>query len=298
MKNIFVVIIFLTISFAMLSSVFAQSNLDKELTKADLTNNILSSTGLSVENNIKNNFHKSISAGEEKSAVLGGALSALLPGAGEFYAKSFVKSAIFIALEAGLWIGYAVYQNKGNTQTDQFHAFADAKWSVRKYATWLRDQAGATGINPNEADLNILRNQINAFEAGKFSHTLPEYGAQQYYELIGKYQNFVPGWEDASPTISATVNYSDPNSYVNVKTGMFNSYAIDRQQANDYYDASKRFVSGVIINHVLSIADAIWSVSIYNKNLQVKTGLRIQERFGGFLMERYTLPMANVSVQF
>jgi len=291
-------ILFIIISFAIISSSFAQENIENKITKEDLTNIALSSQELSSENNIKNNFHKSVSAGSEKSMLVGGVLSALVPGAGEFYAKSYLKAAIFLALEAGLWIGYAAYQNKGNTQTDEFHAFADAKWSVRKYATWLRDQAGATGINPSESDLNVLRNQINAFEQTHFSHTLPEYGAQQYYELIGKYQNFVPGWEDASPTISATVNYSDPNSYVNVKTPMFNSYAIDRQQANDYYDASKRFISGVIINHVLSIADAVWSVSIYNKNLSVKTGLRVQERFGGVFMEKYTLPMANVSVQF
>lgn len=294
MKNALVIII----SFVLVSSSFAQEIPNKE----DLTHYALTSSELTnkntQENEIKENFHKNISAGNEKSPVIGGLLSAVIPGAGEFYAKSYLKAAIFLAVEAGMWIGYATFQNKGNTQTDSYQAYANQNWSVRKYATWLRDQAGATGVNPSEADLNTLRNQINAFEATHFSHQLPNYGTQQYYELIGKYQNFVPGWSDASATISAAVNYSDPNSYVNVKTNMFNSYAFDRQQANDYFDTSTRFITGVIINHLLSAADAVWSVHMFNNNLQVKTGMRVQERFGGQFMERYTLPMANVSVQF
>lgn len=294
MKNALAIII----SFVLVSSSIAQENPSRE----DLTHYALTSTqnsnAVSEENEVKENFNKNISAENEKSPVIGGVLSAIVPGAGEFYSKSYLKAAIFLAVEAGLWFGYSTFQNKGNTQTDTYQAYANANWDVRRYATWLRDQAGATGVNPSENNLDVLRNQINAFESTKFSHTLPNYGSQQYYELIGKYQNFVPGWKDASPTISATVNYNDPNSYVNVKTGMFNSYAVDRQKANDYYNTSTSFITGVIINHVLSAADAVWSVTMFNKNLSVKTGMRVQERFGGIFMERYSLPTANVSVQF
>lgn len=296
MKNALVIII----SFVLVSSSFAQEVPNRE----DLTHYALSSDEASnktlQEKDIKEKFHKNISAGNEKSPVLGGVLSAIVPGAGEFYAKSYLKAAIFLAVEAGMWIGYVTFQNKGNDQEAYYKGIADGPngWNVRKYATWLRDQAGATSVNPSESDLNTLRSQINAFESTHFSHQLPAYGTQQYYELIGKYQNFVPGWSDASSTISATVNYSDPNSYVNVKTPLFNSYSYDRQQANDYFDTSTRFITGVIINHVLSAADAVWSVHMFNSNLKVKTGLRVQERFGGIFMERYSLPMANVSVQF
>jgi len=289
MKKVFAVI---------LALVFSSSFAQQKISKDDLTNAVLSSNSTNTEANIKNNFHKSISAGREKNAVLGGVLSAVLPGAGEFYSESYLKAGIFLALEAGLWAGYTIYRNKGNTQTDSYQAYADQNWSVRKYATWLRDQAGATGVNPAEGNLEVLRSQINSFEATHFSHQLPTYGSQQYYELIGKYQNFVPGWGDASATISATVNYNDPNSYVNVKTAMFNGYSVDRQQANDYFDTSERFVMGVIVNHVLSIADAVWSVSMFNKKYEVKTGMRIQERFGGQFMQKYSLPTASVSVQF
>lgn len=293
MKKVFAVILALVFS-----SSFAQEKISRNISKDDLTNAALSSKNSNTETDIKNNFHKSVSASKEKNAVLGGVLSAVLPGAGEFYSESYLKAGIFLALEAGLWAGYTIYRNKGNSQTDYFQSYADQNWSVRKYATWLRDQAGATGVNPAESNLDVLRNQINSFEATHFSHQLPTYGSQQYYELIGKYQNFVPGWSDASPTISATVNYNDPNSYVNVKTPMFNGYSVDRQKANDYFDSSEKFVMGVIVNHVLSAADAVWSVSMFNKKYEVKTGMRIQERFGGKFMQPYSLPTASVSVQF
>lgn len=295
MKNALAIII----SFVLVSSIFAQS-VQENQSKEDLTHYALTTNTVTSEKKITENFHKNISAGNEKSPVIGGVLSAIVPGAGEFYSKSYLKAGIFLAVEAGLWIGYAAFQNKGNTQTDSYQAYADANWSVRKYAQWLHDKVtGGSGINPNEPDLNTLRSQINVVEAANFSHQLPTYGSQQYYELIGKYQNFVTGWGDADiANILGTVDYTNPNSYVNVKTGMFNSYAYDRQQANNYFDTSTRFITGVIINHVLSSADAVWSVHMFNSNLKVKTGLRIEERFGGQFMQKYSLPTANISVQF
>ncbi len=304
MKNALAIII----SFVLISSLSAQNSgqeliLEKQ-TKEDLTHYALTNnTALNKKQNekkITDNLHKSVSAEGEKSLMLGGVLSALIPGAGEFYAKSYLKAGIFLAVEAGLWLGYMTFQNKGDNQTENFRAYADQNWDIRQYARWLHDKVtGGGNINPNEPDLNTLRNQINVVEAANFSHQLPTFGSQQYYELIGKYQNFVTGWKDADyNNISAAVNYSDPNSYVNVKTGMFNSYAVDRQQANDYYNTSTKFITGVIINHVLSAGDAVWSVHMFNSNLKVKTGIRIHERFGGRFMERYSLPVANLSVQF
>lgn len=292
MKNVLVIII----SFVFICSAFAQEIKLKE----DLTNYALSPNKYSEEKNIKENFHKSISATNEKSLALGGVLSAIVPGAGEFYAKSYLKAGIFLAIEAGMWIGYAVYQNKESNQIDYYQSLANKEWDVRKYARWIHDKiTGGSGVNPDEPDLNTLRSQLNAVESVTFSHTLPAYGTQQYYELIGKYQSFVAGWTDAdNSVISGTVNYNDPNSWVNYRTTLQLNYGVIRQQANDYYDTSIRFVMGAIVNHILSAADAVWSVSMFNKKMEVKTGMRIEERYGGIFMQKYSMPTANLSVQF
>lgn len=299
MKNALAIII----SFVLVSSSFAQDfqeNKESKLSKEDLTNYALSSNKVSLEKDIKDKFHKSISAESEKSPVLGGVLSALVPGAGEFYAKSYLKAGIFLAVEAGLWIGYATFQNKSNTQTDIYKAYADANWSVRKYAQWIHDKVpGGEGVDPTVADLNVLRSQLNAVESAKFSHTLPVYGTQQYYELIGKYQSFVAGWSDAvNSVIVYTQNYADPYYYENYKTTRQVDYSYTRQKSNDYYDTSMRFVMGAILNHVLSAADGVWSVTMFNKKIGVNTGMRVEERYGGMFMEKYSLPTANLSIQF
>ena len=131
-----------------------------------------------------------------KSVLLGIALSAVLPGAGEFYAKDYLKSAIFLGVEIAAWTTYAIYQHKGNTQTTSFQNYANQYWSVKTYAQWLVNEAfnGSSVINPNESNLETLRSEINQCESQNFSHTLPDYGTQQFYELIGKYQNFQAGW--------------------------------------------------------------------------------------------------------
>lgn len=295
MKNALAIII----SFVLVSSSFAQS-IQEKLSKEDLTHYALITNKASQEKDVQNNFHKSVSEDAEKSPVLGALLSGIVPGAGEFYSKSYLKAGIFLAVEAGLWIGYATFQSKSNAQTDVYEAYANQYWSVRKYAQWIHDKVpGGEGVDPNVADLNVLRNQLNAVESQKFSHTLPSYGTQQYYELIGKYQSFVAGWSDAvNATIVYTQNYADPNYYENYNTTMQLDYSSTRQQANNYYDTSMRFVMGAILNHILSAADAVWSISMFNKKIGVKTGMRMEKRYGGVLMQPYSLPTANISVQF
>ena len=61
----------------------------------------------------------------KKSPLLAGALSFVVPGAGEFYSESYIKSAFFVAIEAtAITIGL-IYDKKGNDQTIFFQDYAD-----------------------------------------------------------------------------------------------------------------------------------------------------------------------------
>ncbi|MBS1519070.1 MAG: hypothetical protein JSS91_13365 [Bacteroidetes bacterium] len=298
MEKIKVTLIFL---FILMCSNFCFSQNENNFRKSELTNRLLeqdsknSVESSSFERNM-NSVNKS-KAGE-KSPYLGALFSGVIPGTGEFYAKSYVKAAIFFAVEVGLWSAYAHYENKGNNQTDAFQNFADKNWSLNKYAQWLVDQqfSGYGAItDPQSTDLNTLRREVNVVEAQNFSHQLPPFGEQQYYELIGKYQNFVVGWADADPTISK--NSASPNYYGNYRTPMFESYSYDRQKANDYYNNANTSVSLVILNHLLSAADAAWSVSMFNKDLKVKTSMNLRNIYS-YNGERKLIPFANLNVTF
>jgi hypothetical protein len=207
-----------------------------------------------------------------KSPWLAAGLSLAVPGAGEFYAESFWKSAGFFALDVAAWILAYSYDKRGDRQTDSFQGFANQHWSVVKYAQYALDNLappgtaydglfipGTEGRPPwervNWQVLNRLERDISATARGQYySHTLPPYNDQQYYELIGKYPQFNQGWDDAPPTFV----YGDP------VTARFLYYSGERGRANDYYTTASTYVIVAIVNHVLSAVDAAWSASSYN----------------------------------
>jgi hypothetical protein len=53
-----------------------------------------------------------------KSIWIAAGLSALIPGAGEIYAESYWKAALFIAIEAAAWTVAYTQDRKGDQQTD------------------------------------------------------------------------------------------------------------------------------------------------------------------------------------
>lgn len=209
-----------------------------------------------------------------KSPWLAGGLSAVIPGAGEIYAGSYWKAAIFLAIEA-VAITYAVTNhNKGDDQTAFYQGYANGHWDVVRYATWSDSNLApperqySWNLGNGQVDWNEL-NRMERDIGGWYSHTLPPYGSQQYYELIGKYPQFAQGWDDASPNESA--------SYEEAKDELSYSYLYysgERGKANDYYSKSQTGVIVIVINHILSAADAAWTANSHNKGLNAGIGLQ------------------------
>lgn len=285
-------------SFAQINNISNETNFLKNTpiielkdSKAELINNSLSGV-INLDKVVSINKYKTTPVVSEKSPFLGALFSGLVPGTGEFYAKRYLKAGIFFAIEAGLWTAYAIFQHKGNKKTDEFQQYANEYWSVRKYAQWLVQEGfdGSSGINPNEPDLNVLRAQINICEEKNFSHTLPPYGDQQYYEVIGKYKNFVSGWSEASGVTR--------NNYGSYNLPQVDFYMSERQKANDYFDWGSRSLTVVILNHIISAADAAWSVTAFNKDIRIKTGFDFRNIYSKS-NHRYNLtPFANIQIVF
>lgn len=211
---------------------------------------------------------------KEKSPFVAGLLSLILPGAGEFYTGEYLKAAIFIALEAGLVTTGLIYDKKGDNKTVEYQNYADDyknpnhNWSVIKYAQWII-QTELGGQDPgiilsNDPSLppwqQVNWQLLNQNEHG--SHKLPPHGDQQYYEMIGKYHQYSPGWNDFT------------GGGVSDLSTNFLFYSGLRGQANDYYNVASGVVIGIYINHFLSALDGVWSAVQYNNNLAVK--MRVQ----------------------
>ena len=140
------------------------------------------------------------------------------------------------------------------------------------YAEWLNTYENASiVINPDESLPPWKRvnwSELNAAEVG--SHTLPPYGEQQYYELIGKYHQYSPGWNDYTG-----------GSNIDLISSNFTFYAGERGQANDFYNTASTAVVGIYINHLLSAAEAVWGATRFNKNLAVNLRLETHNLAGG-----------------
>ena len=224
-----------------------------------------------------------------KSPWLAGGLSLAVPGAGEFYSESYLKSALFLAAEAALWVLAYSYDHKADRQTDLFQNFANAHWSVVNYAQYAQSHynpgngpynwliPGTQGDPPwmrvNWAELNRMESDIGATTPGMYySHVLPQYNSQQYYELIGKYPQFNQGWDDAPPSFT----------YGNQLSAELLYYSGERGKANRYYTTASTFVAIAFVNHVVSAVDAALTAGSYNRGLHASVGSQAVPASGGF----------------
>lgn len=240
-----------------------------------------------------------------KSPLRAAAYSAVVPGAGEFYAESYWRSAAFLGTEILLWVVYAVYDGKGDRQTTEFEQYADQYWSVVRFAEWM-EMHGAS-LNPNPPPTGIVISNdpnippwdrvdwtlLNAWEAhigGRastgFSHRLPRRPDQQYYELIGKYLQYNMGWDDWDP---ARVDY------LTTVSQKFAFYRDMRGRANDLYTVARTSGYLIVANHLLSALDAAMAASGFNKSISIEAHLQPTPR--SFNLVEF-VPTATLTVSF
>jgi len=158
-----------------------QNNSSKSSDQDEVVNNDL----------IKVNYAK-------KDARLAMAMSMLVPGAGQFYAKrSSITTYIFPALELSFIGGMVYYNMKGNDKTDEYERYANGEvidYQVGDMATPYH------GTRYNRAYQNqvqaVLRN-INPVDIYDETYwRLDSNNSQHFYEDIGKYPQYVYGWVD------------------------------------------------------------------------------------------------------
>ncbi len=249
-----------------------------------------------------------VRAAPTRSVGLAFGLSAVVPGLGQAYNRNWVKAAIAIALESAVIGSSIAWRNQGLGLEDEYKQYAHAYWSPAKYATWLNDYSqylqlnfGATVTAPAvrvpsgldfttpEAWNDLEWQQARAFfteiqslerqmfhveTLAAFSHTLPHFTEQQYYELVGKYYQFAPGWSDY-PAWIEDGEYRTPidpsmtgpdESRPNVSPRFF-TYADDHAHANDVLRRASRVSMLLVVTHLASAVEAAVSAKLHNDRL-------------------------------
>ena len=225
--------------------------------------------------------------------------SLAVPGAGELYAKSYMKMGIFLAAEAAFWGGYAYYMHRYSVKRDEFRRYADEHWIESVYREWYDSLCALK--DTTELGIEILPDEKN----------------QQYYEMIGKYDWFTIGWDDiiarddfdeivdSTYGIAMVTQTSEVHDEITKFLSQFHSehreiYMKMRKDANEQYNIAKYFVGAVIVNHLISAFDAAFTAKRHNDKIyQGFTGIQeIKIEPSVSIHNKYPTPTLTCSIMW
>ncbi|HOX26256.1 MAG TPA: hypothetical protein PLL30_06665 [Candidatus Krumholzibacteria bacterium] len=197
------------------------------------------------------------------SAVVPMLMSLAVPGAGELY-LGHKRGYLQIALDAASWYLAFDAADKGDQKESEYYAYADAHWFEEKLdaaydAAYLQrpdanfDYSQVVGVGTEYFDYNIYDNP----DTGLPLWVSRDADRREYYENLGKWDQFVFGWDDFTdprvflgldPDDIDTANLDDPRTSAHRET-----YRAMRKESNDYYNKRDRYI-------YLSIAFRVFSV--------------------------------------
>ena len=279
-------------------SVVIKLESDSEMATEDFLPN-----DMSVGKNFTNNAIFEAIKTKPEAAFLS---SAILPGSSQAVNNNWVRTGLFAVIEVTAIVFASSYHGRASQLEKRYERDADDNWSVVQYAQWLvdyhdvhnlsnphvdelRDEVSGlspafdTDIDWNAVDISLLRNAerntrymtTDDQSANNFSHVLPAYGSQQYYELIAKYYQYQAGWRDYHDfhdQLGHTGNLYN-NRFLFDRNGdyaspLFWQFANDAQRFNDLYRSSRSYRMAILVNHVASAFDAMFTIQLKQNRIE------------------------------
>lgn len=229
--------------------------------------------------------------------------SAVIPGTAQAANGKWVRAGAYLLAEA-LLIGVHINSYRdAKTGHRRYKKFADNNWSVVSYAKWLVDyhqqnnltnpyiaqlerevSATTASFDPHtdwaKVDIKLLRNVerntpfVFTNKTGNyFSHVMPDYGSQQYYELISKYYQFAGGWNDFGRNReghSLDSRYQLSWDGTDMPFNFFRGSDL-AEDYNDSYRLAGNMLSLLVLNHVVSAFDAFLTVKLKKSRIKART---------------------------
>jgi len=231
-----------------------------------------------------------------KSPLKAFLLSAVLPGAGQFYLGNRLKALVFLGVEATAWGFEAKFRGQGDTRTDEFEQFNRDHWLQSSYEDYLAwNYAG-------------IRDDDLITTATEISHHLPDTRTQQYYEMTGKYNQFAWGWDDANYEGNFLRDYDSINPPPTITSAALAPvsarrviYEGMRHNANLKYDQARKMVAVAIVNHLVSGFEALFAANRHNDQVGTQDAifarLDMQASLKSYSANRDT-PFVQLSYKF
>jgi hypothetical protein len=206
-------------------------------------------------------FDKTSGGADHKSISRAFLYSAAVPGLGELYAGSKIKAGLFFAIDAFCWSQYLTKHSSGIDKEDEFQAYANQHWSATRFVV----SAYEGRIDPE------YKENHNPWTVEKYINDgdkLPSVKDQQYFEMIGKYDKFMFGWDDSDPITGASSNRQ--------------RYVVMRDDSNDKLTAARRWAMISLANHVLSALDAAISAKRFNKQREEFSEITVKAKLARY----------------
>ncbi|MBI2504836.1 MAG: hypothetical protein HYW07_16590 [Candidatus Latescibacteria bacterium] len=193
---------------------------------------------------------------DEKSPRRAFLLSALLPGAGEFYAGAPKRAVGFATVEAVALGLYFTWKGKGDDIETEFRAVANDSWDPVAYLEWRT----STRASRFSSITHALPCSSAVAGGGDIKANLKDCSGreiQQYYELIGKYNQYIAGWDDVVRRESGSpVQPTDIDSVESFSSQKRLAYEVQRDDSNKNLKRASSILGLVLVNHALSAIDA------------------------------------------
>ncbi|MFC1548059.1 hypothetical protein ACFL5M_05990 [Candidatus Neomarinimicrobiota bacterium] len=224
--------------------------------------------------------------------------SLAVPGTGQFYAGKPKRAFVFLGVEVLTIATWNRYFRLGNEKTEAFQDSANEQWDFRR---WLEDvdlgyydneYYTSNAATQSEGQIllgteggHYLEYFVDMNEDGRpevFGNTkehdqrlylllasqdssghLYVKKNNEYYENIGKYNQFFPGWDDAREYAGEKPesSKSGPFAYTEHRS----KYLKMRDKANRLKSVASYSVSALMFNHVISAVDAIFATAKWNR---------------------------------
>ena len=194
---------------------------------------------------------KAAPAEEQQRKSSGRALlfSALVPGAGQYYLGSKKRAATFLGIEA-LTVGlYLFWNGDGKDIEDEFRQTADDNWNPQWYLDWRDDP-----VSRNSSITHALPCSTSIRSTSTLRGCSEK---QQYYELLGKYDQFVAGWGDLRDQNGNLISsVSEIDSVENFSSELRLDYEDRRDDSNKMLKRASNVAGVIMLNHIFSAIDA------------------------------------------
>ena len=214
-------------------------------------------------------------------------MSLILPGSGQYYNNSPLwKTASFLGIELGTALAWNHFQNEAEKRKDAYQLFANENWTLENWVTnrfnppshthqsqsWYNFTALTKLTGTHDMTLIIsgdLANELNSTRVSSDSlDAHPEWfysgdvvvvRDRHFYENIGKYDQFVGGWNDAATAWYWEEKDVGDSTEIVIKTPMKQDFIDQRYESNRLLSAAKYSITVLMFNHVISGIESVWT---------------------------------------